>query len=108
MTYTPQPLADGQLANATGILYTVPDGFRAIIDHIVYFNTDSSARVCYLHIDDGTSRQMWQASVGITTRMIVIDNTAPLYLAAANIIKGHAATANVVNYFIYGKLEQKE
>lgn len=105
--WTPRPLADGVLTDSTAAIYTVKTGFRAIVTNVVYFNTDASARTVYMHVDDGTSRQMFQQSLDATSRLIIIDSTAPLLLLAGDIIKGHASLTNVVNYFVYGWLESE-
>lgn len=108
MNFTPYPLAAGQLGNAKGTLYTIEAGFRAIIDHIVYFNTDSGALVCTLFVSDGTtSRQMQSKSVNASERQILIDTTAPLYLDEGYLVEGGTTSGSKVNYFIYGQLEQK-
>lgn len=105
--WTPRPLGSGVLTGTTAALLTVKSGFRAIITNVTYFNTDASARTVYMHIDDGTSRQMFQHSLDATSRIIIIDETAPLLLLAGEIIKGHASTTAVVNYFVYGWLESE-
>jgi hypothetical protein len=102
-----RPLADGVLTNASAALYTVPTGFRAVIENITYFNTDAATRAAQMHIDDGTSRQMWQESIGTKKRSVIIDKQTPIYLDEGHIIKGHDDAGSVVNYFVYGRLEQK-
>lgn len=108
MIFTPFPLASGQLGSSKGTLYTIEAGFRGIIDHIVYFNTDTGALVCTLFVSDGTtSRQMQSKSVGASERQILIDQTAKLYLDEGYVIEGGSTSATKVNYFIYGELQQK-
>lgn len=107
MTFTPELLASGQLASSKGTTYEVPAGMRAIVDHIAYYNTSGGSLTCRTYVNNGTSRQIHSASVAASQRHIVIDNTAPLYLDSGHLMEGDAGSATSVNYFIFGKLEQK-
>jgi hypothetical protein len=105
--FTPELLASGQLANSATAIYTVPTGMRAKIEVVTYFNTTGGALSCSTYINDGTQREIHRASVPTVSRTIVIDETAPLYLDAADVLLGAASSATSVNYHVFGQLEQK-
>jgi hypothetical protein len=106
--YTPLLLASGQLTNAKATLYPIPTGMKAIIDTISYYNTTGGALVCDTFINDGTSRQYDKHSVPTISRYIAVDQTAPLYLDSGNIIEGNTTANTSVNFFIFGRLKQKQ
>jgi hypothetical protein len=99
-TTTPGSLADGQLANAQGDLYTVP-GATAGVGVIVYLhNTNASAEGVYLFLQrsGGTSRQImaFQIDAGGSAYARI---TA---LSTGDKIRGYADDASQVNYEIVG------
>ena len=103
MTITIKSLADGQLANTKGTLYTVPASTETIIKRITLVNTDSSARAVnlYFKASGGTSRRITPKdySLAVGALLVMEDEVT---LEAADIIEGDAAAATVVDYVISG------
>lgn len=100
-------LANGQVASGATAMYTVPTGFRAVIDSIMYYNTSASANSVVTYINAGTQRIIDTHSVDANGRYICIDNNAPLYLDAADILLASDGVGAEVNYHIFGTIEQK-
>lgn len=96
-------LADGQLPNAKGTLYTVPGSTTTIIKTITYVNTDSSARAVNLYVKDSAraSRRIipMNMTLGIGYLM-AYDNE--LTLEAGDLIEGDADVEDVVDYTVNG------
>ena len=104
MTTAIKSLADGQLANSKGTLYTAPAATQAIVQSIVLVNQNSSAETIniYFKASGGTSREIIPVGTSLAAygMMQVLD--APLTLEAADIIEGVTTTASKVNYIISG------
>ena len=94
-------LADGQLPNAKGTLYTVPASTTTIIKTITYVNTDSVTQDVNLYVNNGTSRRIipMNMELGIGYLAVMDDE---LTLEAADLIEGDANTAAKVDYTISG------
>lgn len=102
-TMSVKSLADGQLADAKGTLYTVPADTQTIIKTISYVNTDGSARTVNLYIkpSGGTSRRIipMNMSLGAGYMMVYDDE---ITLEVADEIEGDASLAAAVDYVING------
>ena len=96
-------LADGQLPNAKGTLYTVPGGTTAIIKTITYVNTESSTRTVNLYLKDsvGASRRIIPMNMSMGIGYMAVYNNE-LTLEAGDLIEGDASVATVVDYTING------
>ena len=101
MGMTVKSLADGQLPNTKGALYTTPASTETIIKTISLVNTDTSARAVNLYVKTGTSRRIIpnNMSLGIGYMMVYDDD---LTLEAGDLIEGDAAVASKVDYTING------
>ncbi len=103
MTISIKSLADGQLANSKGTIYTTPTSTQAIVKSITLVNTDSSARAVnlYFKASGGTSRRITPKdySLAVGALMVMEDE---LTLEAADIIEGDAAAATVIDFVISG------
>jgi len=97
-------LADGQLPNAKGTLYTVPSNTRAAIKFLSVFNNNSTAEtvVIYLKRSGSTSRVIWRRALAANEGAYVIGQDEAVALSAADIIEGVTTTASQVDYFISG------
>lgn len=108
MTFTPRPLADGQLAATKGTLYTCPTGFRAKVSLIRLYNTTAGALLCNIYVKPGsTSRTIYRQSIPATEYIVVSDGSTVILLDAGDLIEGDAASATSVDYLICGEEEQK-
>lgn len=104
MALSIKALADGQLADSKGTLYTTPGSTQAIVPHkgLSLVNTDGSAVTVNLYVNrSGTSRRIipLDMSLGAGERF-VLDQI--LTLEAADLIEGDASTAAVVDFVISG------
>ena len=101
-TITIKNLANGQLANAKGTIYTVPASTQAVIKSITLYNTNSTAETVALYIlkSSGTSRQIVGGSL-VASGGYMIDDTE-YTLGAADIIQGDTTTASKVDFTISG------
>jgi hypothetical protein len=102
MAFTVQALADGQLADAKGTLYTTPGSTQTIIKSITLVNTDGSAQTVNLYAKPGaTSRRIIPKDMSLAAgAQFTLD--CVLTLEAGDLIEGDAATANVVDFVISG------
>ncbi len=103
MAYVSSQLANGQLANTKGTLYTVPALTVTIVKSITVVNTDSSARTINLYIKKaaGTSRRICpkDLSLGIGACYTIDDDKT---LGAGDLIEGDCSAATVADYVISG------
>lgn len=98
--FTGRVLAEGQLPNALGDLYTVPAATIAYIRFMSFFNTNAAAQTVRLDLDTaGTPRQHWRAALAINERA---ECDSSIVLQAGDIIRGVTTTAAAVNYCITG------
>ena len=106
MTVNIIALADGQLANSKGTVYTTPASTEAIVNSITLVNTDSSARTVNLYVKrDGTnSRRIIPKDLSLAVGAQFSYNSV-LTLEAADLIEGDASAATVVDYVISGVTE---
>ncbi len=102
MALTYKVLAQGQLPNAAGVLYTVPAGTSAIVKQIALANTDGAAThnaTIYVN-GTGAGNQI----LPVTT--LPINGSMPLTgtitLAAGQTIQGLADAASKITYTIFG------
>lgn len=103
MNETPRVLADGQLANAKGTIYTTPTGTRAIVTFLSAFNPSGGTETVNFWVKPGsTSRQIFRSALGTLTGAHVIADGTVLQLEAGDIIEGSTTTAATVDYVITG------
>jgi hypothetical protein len=95
-------LANGQLPNSKGTLYTVPASTQAVIKSITLYNTNTTAETVALYIlkSAGTSRQISTGSL-VASGGFMIDDTE-YTLGAGDIIQGNTTTASKVDFVISG------
>ena len=98
-------LAEGQLAGATGDLYTVPANTTAIIKNITLVNTTGGALTCNLYIKKSGSsdRRISQVSLAMAAGEKAVTEANEVYtLAAGDKIRGDASAATSIDYIISG------
>ena len=102
-TVTIKSLADGQLANSKGTLYTTPASTEAIVKNIILVNTNTSSETVnlYFKASGGTSRRLIpkDTTLPASNSLVFNDETT---LEAADIIEGDTTTASKVDYVING------
>lgn len=104
MGFTIKHLADGQLANSKGTLYSVPASTDAIVKSIILVNTGAAHNHVNLYFckAGGTSRRLiakdlqLEASYSLTFECNITMGTE------ADLIQGDATNATEVDYVIFG------
>lgn len=101
MPITGQALADGQLAAAEAVIYTVPAATVAYIKSIVCQNTGAGQNVVELWVrnDGANSRRLIRVPLE-TNEQLYFDE--PLTMEAADEVRGAATNANEVDYIVNG------
>ena len=102
MTVTIKSLADGQLADTKGTIYTVPASTEAVAK-VTYVNTGASNRTVNMYVkrSGSSSRRVipesltLQANGGMCIRWL-------RGLSAADLIEGDASAATEVDYLVQG------
>ncbi len=101
MSLTIQALANGQLPNAKGTLYTCPAATQAIVKSIILVNQDSVTHTVNLYFKRTTSRRLIPlALILLTGAAAYLDDV--ITLEAGDLIEGDADTATQVDYTISG------
>lgn len=103
MTVNIKSLADGQLANGKGTIYTTPASTQAIVKNIILVNTNTSSETVNLYFkkSGGTSRRLIPKDTSLpASNSLVMDDLVTL--EAAGIIEGDTTTASKVDYVING------
>jgi len=96
-------LADGQLANSKGTIYTTPAATQTIIKRITLVNKNSTTEAVnlYFKASGGSSRNIIPVDTQLKTKhLLVMDDEVTL--EAADIIEGDTDTASQVDYVISG------
>ena len=105
MAITAKQLADGQLPNANGDLYT-STGLITYIKNITLHNTDSVARTCTLRMlpSGGAARIIARVELGIRYTLYL---TEPMVLDSGDKLQGDdgGAGGDKIDYSIYGATE---
>ncbi len=96
-----QALADGQLPNAEGVLYTVPANTTTYVKSIVCTNTGAGQNVVLLWVrnDGANSRRLIRVPLE-TNEQLYFDEA--LTLEVADEVRGSATNAAEVDYVISG------
>ena len=79
-------------------LYTVPANHTSVVRALIVGNSDSSARNILVQWNDGSSTtNIFEArAIGANSSEALINDNAPLYLQAGNIVYVTATTANTL------------
>jgi len=102
MALDPTVLADGQLPNSKGTLYTAAK--ITIVKTISFVNTDTVTRLCNLYLNtSGTSRLISPKNLSMPTRYKA-EFDDPICLEVGDLIEGDADAATVVDYIITGAI----
>jgi hypothetical protein len=99
-TFTGKSLADGQLPNSKGTLYTVPGSTVAYVKQINVFNTNTTAETVTIYIKPGATSRSVRQMVLQPNETGTVDG--PFILPAAALIEGVTTTASKVDYVITG------
>lgn len=102
-TFTIKQLANGQLAAATGDLYTVPASTTAIVKTISLVNTNTATETIDLYVlkVEGTARRIIPKNIQLGMRYLLLYDDE-ITLGAGDKIQGSTTTAAKVDYVISG------
>lgn len=101
MARTPKALADGQLANSKGTIYTTPASTTTYITSITCHNTNATAQTIVWYVNrTGTSRVIARAANIAQYYTVSIDSG--LILEAADLLEAETTTATAVDYQVSG------
>jgi hypothetical protein len=109
MAFTAKILAEGQLPNAKGTLYTVPASTKAYVKFLNAHNTAGGGIetiIFYVKKSGSTSRLLATGLLNFMEQLRAIDKDEALELGAGDIIEGQTTTAAKVDYTITGVEEQ--
>jgi hypothetical protein len=103
-TFTAKILAQGQLPNAKGTLYTVPALNKTYVKFINAFNPSAGVETIFFYVKklSGSSRIIGTGTLDINEQHRVIEKDETLNLGAGDIIEGQTTTAAKVDYTITG------
>ena len=104
-TITARQLADGQLANSIGTLYTATSVI-AYVKSIVYVNTGAGTNLVNLYVkpSGGTARRIIAKNTSLLTNE-AMEFDVPIVLDSGDLISGDATSATEVDFTIYGATE---
>ena len=104
MAIAGQALADGQLAAAEAVIYTVPGGTTTYVKSIICTNTGAGQNVVLLWVrnDGANSRRLIRVPLETNEQLYFNE---PLTLEAADEIRGAATNAVEVDYVVNGAEE---
>ena len=101
MAETYKKLAQGQLANSTGTLYTVPANTSALIGHIRLVNNTGASHTAKLYHDGTTDAQAILPTLTIEAGGWA-EFSGGLVMEASDTMSGVADAATSITYTIYG------
>ena len=104
-TYSGKILAEGQLPNAKGTLYTCPALTVTYIKFMAVTNEVGAGTelvVIYVKKSGSTSRVVCNGTLEEKEMIRVLDDGETLELSAGDLIEGETTTATTVDYVITG------
>lgn len=103
-TFTAKILAQGQLPNVKGTLYTVPLTAAGYVKFINAFNPSVGVETVnfYIKASGGTSRRIGHGILNQDEQLRIIEKDETLNMATGDIIEGDSTTAATVDYTITG------
>ncbi len=103
MAFTVKQLANGQLPNSIGDLYTVPALTTAIIKTISLVNTNTTTEAVNLYVLKvaGTARRIIPKAMSLLAGYL-LEYDQELTLGAGDKIQGDTTTASKVDFVISG------
>ena len=103
-SYAIKNLANGQLPNAKGTLYTVPASTDTIVRSIVLVNTNTTAEAVNLYFcpNAGTSVRLIPKDLSLGIGYSLVFDVPVTMGTAGDLIQGDATTAAKVDYTISG------
>lgn len=99
--FTPDLLANGQVANSEGAIYTCPASTRAMIKTVTFVNTSATPQTVVLYVREsaGTSRRVFQWIMSQYQTGVYGESIA---LNAGDTLRAVSTTNNVVDFTVHG------
>lgn len=101
-TRTPKVLAEGQLANTKGTLYTVPASTTAYITSIILYQSSATPQTMILYYKPGSTSRVIHYGAAVAQYTTTRINAAGDCLQTGDLIEGETTTNAVVDYVIMG------
>lgn len=103
-TFTAKSIADGQVANSQGAIYTVPASTRAYVKQITFYNTNAATQTLgvYIKRSGGTARKIRQFSMPQNYSLDFLDDGDTLELSTGDAVEAVTTTATAVDYVVMG------
>lgn len=106
MTIAVKVLAQGQLPNVKGTLYTVPAATTAYVKFLSLNNTSGSSENTQILVNTaGTSRRIAYATLATNETARVVEKDEVIILETGDLLEGFTTTAAVVDYVVTGAEE---
>ena len=100
--FLPKNLANGQLPNSKGTLYTVPTGNTSIAKSVVLVNTDSVERTVNLYVNFGTGSRRFIPKGLVLPAGAKFEDSSAITLEAGDFIEGDASAVSVIDFIVSG------
>lgn len=95
-------LAESQLPNAKGTLYTVPASYKTYITLVTLYNNNGTAETVTLYIKPGSTSRGWvRVTLDASGGHKHVEGKG-LVLEAGDVLEGFSTTAAQVDYVICG------
>lgn len=102
MSFAGALMADGQVSDSKGTLYTVPASTVAYIGFFSLFNTNAATQTIIVYINNGTSRKVRQFDLDQNESADVLESSQKIVLEAGDLIEAETTTASAVDFVISG------
>lgn len=100
MAFVGKVLADGQLANAETVVYTVPASTTAFVKLIVWFNTAATSETVVWKIRPGATSRTLARTVLAQNETGRCDDS--FTLETGDTLRGQSTNATSVDYLVFG------
>lgn len=103
-TFVAKSIADGQVANAQGAIYTVPAVTIAYVKQVTLYNTNAAAQTItiWLTRSGGTARKIRRFIIAQHESIDLLDDGDTLELSTGDKIEAQTTTATAVDYVVMG------
>lgn len=106
MAFSAQALADGQLPDVQGAIYTVPFSATAYVKQLLLFNANAATQTIDLWLNtSGTPRRWHRVVLEENEAAPLLDHGESLQLESGSSIEAVTTTAAAVDFTITGVVE---
>lgn len=103
-TFTAKSIADGQVAIAQGVLYTVPALTRAYVRQVVFYNTNAATQLLevWLRRVGNPARKLRQFSISQNESIDLLDTGDTLEFSTGDTIEAKTSNGTSVDFMVMG------